>query len=219
MARRAPARPAPEQTALTYKVASLLLLYPDDELTAVLPQVREALTSQPDDDARSNLERFLGWLDSTPRLEVQQHYVDLFDLKKRSGLYLTFYGEGDKRERGPALLRLKQMYRASGLPLEGTELPDYLPVMLEFAASAPEFRGEIVLREHRAGLELLRLSLHDSASPYAHVVEAVCSALGEATPAERIEAGRLAMSGPPQELVGLEPFAPPEIMPTTGERR
>ena len=81
------------------------------------------------------------------------------------GLYLTFYGEGDKRERGTALLRLKRLYRAAGLPLAGTELPDYLPVMLEFAAAAPSGYGEIVLREHRAALELVRLSLRERETP------------------------------------------------------
>ena len=70
-------------------------------------------------------------------MAIAQHYVETIDLHKRSGLYLTFYSDGDKRERGSALLRLKQLYRAAGLPLEGTELPDYLPVMLEFAAAAP----------------------------------------------------------------------------------
>ena len=80
--------------------------------------------------------------------------VEAIDLNKRSGLYLTFYSEGDKRERGSSLVRLKQLYRAAGLPLEGTELPDYLPVMLEFAAAAPDGRGEIVLRENRAALDV-----------------------------------------------------------------
>ena len=72
--------------------------------------------------------------------------MQTFDLDKRSALYLTFYSLGDRRDRGLALLRLKKLYRAAGLPLEGSELPDYLPVMLEFAAVAPPARGELVLR-------------------------------------------------------------------------
>ncbi|HVS99695.1 MAG TPA: nitrate reductase molybdenum cofactor assembly chaperone, partial [Solirubrobacterales bacterium] len=148
------------------------------------------------------------------------HYVETIDLNKRSGLYLTFYSDGDKRERGSALVRLKRLYRAAGLPLEGTtELPDYLPVMLEFAATAPDGRGEIVLRESRASLELVRLALRDLGSPYADLLDATCAALGEASAAERALAGRLAAGGPPQELVGLEPFAPPEAAPSTGARR
>ena len=107
------------------------------------------------------LERFCEWWAGTGELELQQHYVETFDLHKRSGLYLTFYGEGDKRERGVALLRLKRLYRSAGLPLEGSELPDFLPAMLEFAAAAPAGDGEIVLREHRAALELVRAGLHE----------------------------------------------------------
>jgi nitrate reductase delta subunit len=117
-----------------------------------------------------------------------------------------------------ALLRLKRLYRAAGLPLEGSELPDYLPVMLEFAAAAPQGRGEIVLREHRAALELVRRSLHERGTPYADLVEAVCLTVGEPSAADRARAIKLAAAGPPHELVGLEPFAPPEVMPTTEAR-
>lgn len=142
-----------------------------------------------------------------------------FDLEKRCGLYLTFYGEGDRRERGMALLRLRRLYRAAGLPQDGRELPDYLPVMLEFAAAAPARRGELVLREHRAALELVRLGLRESGSPYADLLDAVCAALGEPSAADHARAIKLAASGPPSELVGLEPFAPPEVMPDSGARR
>jgi nitrate reductase delta subunit len=132
---------------------------------------------------------------------------------------VTFYGEGDKRTRGAALLRLKRMYRSAGLPLAGSELPDYLPAMLEFAASASDGRGQIVLREHRAALELLRLSLRDRGTAYADVLEAVHHTLGELSAAARARAIGLAAGGPPQELVGLEPFAPPEVMPSAEARR
>lgn len=205
--------------ATTYKLCSLLLEYPDDELLGARAQIEAAVDGLPASPAASALGRFCAWWTQTDPLVVAQHYVETIDLHKRSGLYLTFYGEGDKRERGMALLRLRKLYRAAGLPQEGGELPDYLPVMLEFAAAAPVGYGETVLREHRAALELLRLSLRDHASPYADVVDAVCLTLGEASPAERARAGFLAATGPPQELVGLEPFAPPEVMPSTEARR
>lgn len=207
---------------MTYKLCSLLLQYPDEELLAAGDDLRDAVggLSHSVADAAAALDRFLDWWLETDPLEVTRHYVETLDLNKRSGLYLTFYSDGDKRQRGAALLRLKQMYRSAGLPLEGSdELPDYLPVMLEFAAAAPDGRGELVLREHRAALELVRLSLRDLGSPYAEVLDAVCLTVGEASPTDRAMVGRLAASGPPQELVGLEPFAPPEVMPSTGARR
>ena len=118
-----------------------------------------------------------------------------------------------------ALLRLKRLYRAAGLPLEGSELPDYVPVMLEFAASALDGRGEIVLREHRPALELLGSSLRERGTPYAELIDTVCATLGEASPGDRARAVKLAATGPPSELVGLEPFAPPEVMPVSGDSR
>lgn len=209
-----------EDAAATYKLCSLLLSYPSEELLAARPQIEEAVDVLPRRAASASLRRFLGWWESTDPVAVAQHYVEAIDLNKRSGLYLSFYSDGDKRERGSALVRLKRLYRAAGLPLEGTtELPDYLPVMLEFAAAAPRGRGEIVLREHRAALELVRLGLRDLGSPYADVLEAVCETLGTASATERARVGKLAAEGPPQELVGLEPFAPPEVMPSAEARR
>jgi nitrate reductase molybdenum cofactor assembly chaperone NarJ/NarW len=206
-------------SATVYKLCSLLLLYPDAELLEAGGELRAAVAELPRSRAAAVLGEFLDWWSSSDPLELAEHYVETFDLDKRSGLYLTFYGKGDKRERGQALVRLKRMYRASGLPLEGTELPDYLPVMLEFAAAAPTGRGELVLREHRAALELVRIGLHERDDPYARVLDAVCLTLGEASAADLASVRRLIGEGPPQELVGLEPFAPPDVMPGMEARR
>ncbi|MCB0877046.1 MAG: hypothetical protein KDB46_12730, partial [Solirubrobacterales bacterium] len=75
-------------------------------------------------------------------------------------------------------------------------------------------RGEALLAEHRPAIELLRLSLHDLESPYAHVLDAVAACLPELTTRDRSEVERLAREGPPEEAVGLEPYGPPEAMPT-----
>ncbi len=205
-----------ESRCTVYKVCSLLLSYPDEELLAGRDELRLAVRELPAGVARAALERFCEWWLAEDPLALQQGYVATFDLDKRCGLYLTFYGEGDRRDRGMALLRLRKLYRAAGLPQQNGELPDFLPVMLEFAAAAPGGRGELVLREHRAALELVLQSLRDRSSPYADVVDAVCVTLGEPSAADRARAIKLAASGPPQELVGLEPFAPPEVMPGTG---
>ena len=202
-----------------YKLASLLLLYPDGDLLDCRHDLIGAVAELPRSPATLALKAFCDWWADESALALQQHYVETFDLDRRCGLYLTFYGEGDKRQRGLALLRLKRLYRAAGLPLEGTaELPDYLPVMLEFAAAAPDGRGELVLREHRAALELLRVSLRDRGTPYAQLLDAVCVALGEPSATDRARAIKLAAAGPPQELVGLEPFAPPEMVTSPGAR-
>jgi nitrate reductase delta subunit len=202
-----------------YKLCSLFLQYPDAALLAARHDLVAATADLPGSPAASALCSFGEWWGAVEPLTLEQHYVQIFDLDKRCGLYVTFYGDGDRRQRGAVLLRLKRLYRAAGLPLEGSELPDFLPVMLEFAAALPDRRGEIVLREQRAALELLRRSLHDGGTNYARVLDAICFALGDLPVADRARSLRLAAAGPPHELVGLEPFAPPEVMPPTEARR
>jgi nitrate reductase molybdenum cofactor assembly chaperone NarJ/NarW len=85
--------------------------------------------------------------------------------------------------------------------------------MLEFAALAPAGIGARVLAEHRAGLELLRLHLRERSSPYLHLAEAVCAGLPRLGVADLEAVRRLLREGPPSEQVGLQPFAPSDVMP------
>ncbi len=207
-----------EANATAYKLCSLLLQYPDERLLAGRQELAAAAAGLPRSPAAEAIQQFIAWWAATPGLELAQHYVQTFDLNRRCGLYLTFYGLGDRRERGRALLRLRKLYRAAGLPQDGSELPDYLPLMLEFAAHAPDRRGERLLHEQRPALELIRAALHEQGSPYAHVLDALAHLLGVPAQIDRARAARLAAQGPPGELVGLEPFAPPEVMPEEAMR-
>jgi nitrate reductase molybdenum cofactor assembly chaperone NarJ/NarW len=137
--------------------------------------------------------------------ERQEEYVRSFDFDRRASLHLTYHAFGDRRQRGLELVKLKRRYAQAGLELDSAELPDHLPVMLEFAAVDPE-RGEALLNEHRPALELVRARLHDRESPYAATLDAVVDALPRATRAQLARARRAADEGPPTELVGLEPF-------------
>jgi nitrate reductase delta subunit len=97
--------------------------------------------------------------------------------------------------------------------LSDDELPDHLAVVLEFGATADVAGARVLLLEHRAGLELLRLALEDAQSPWAHVLQAVSATLPPLAGDDREAVMRLAAQGPPAEEVGLAPFAPPEYMP------
>jgi nitrate reductase delta subunit len=206
--RRTPlADPAP------WALLSFLLRYPGPEVVAVRDELGAEVAALPAGPARDALERFLaGWTGDGTTLPAR--YVETFDLRRRATLELTYYAHGDTRERGMALLRIKKLYRAAGLPMSSRELPDHLTVMLAFAALAPPGHGEALLAEHRPAIELLRLSLHDLESPYAHVLDAVAACLAPLTVTERGEVARLAREGPPDEAVGLEPYGPPEAMPS-----
>jgi nitrate reductase molybdenum cofactor assembly chaperone NarJ/NarW len=185
---------------------SFLLRYPDDAVRAA----RADIAALPPGPVREALERFAAEWSGDPA-----DYVGTFDLRRRAALELTYYAHGDTRERGMALLRLKKLYRAAGLPMDSPQLPDHLTVMLAFAALAPAGYGEALLTEHRPAIELLRLSLHDLASPYAHLLDAIAACLPQLSVSDRSEVARLAREGPPEEAVGLEPYGPPE---TTGAR-
>jgi len=210
---------AADQAVSPYKLASVLLQYPSEAIVDgadALADVAATVRSRP---YRESVTGFLNWLRETPPVEVAQHYVETFDLRRRCALYLTYYRYGDTRKRGMAMLRFKTAYRTAAFDPTDDELPDYLPLVLEFAALSP--RGVELLRQHRADLELLRKALHQAPSPYAELLDGVCALLPGL---RRRDHGLIKVyweKGPPDEEVGLEPFAPPEYMgaPPLGDPR
>jgi nitrate reductase delta subunit len=183
-----------------WKLLSLLLVYPDDELLAAQAELEGAAAG----DVR--LERFLARRRSAEAAVLREEYVRTFDFDRRASLHLTYHTLGDRRQRGLELVRLKRRFADVGFPLGGDELPDFLPVLLEFAALAPE-EGTALLNELRAPLELVRSRLHSTGSPYADLLDAVVVGLPKPTREQVAAARRIAEEGPPAELVGLETFA------------
>jgi nitrate reductase delta subunit len=200
-----------------YKLASLLLQYPTDALLSGLDQLDATAAGVSPRASRESFARFLGWLRATPPTEVAQHYVETFDLRRRCALYLTYFRYGDTRKRGMSMLAFKTAYRTAGFVPTDDELPDYLPMVLDFAALSG--RGESMLRAHRADLELLRRALEQAGTPYADVLDAVCAQLPRLGRRDVSLVERAWTDGPPKEDVGLEPFAPPDYLTGAGARR
>ncbi len=192
------------------RVSSLALGYPDGEWRQRLPLLDEAVTAMRGPSG-PHLRSFLVTAAAYAPAELQQAYVDTFDLRRRCCPYLTYYSCGDTRKRGMALLRFTAAYRAAGFELAGGELPDHVAVLCEFTAAAPE-PGLALFGKHRAGLELLRAALAEASSPWRHAADAIGAVLPGPRPRDLQRALDLARSGPPAEEVGLEPFAPPEYM-------
>lgn len=193
-----------------HKLASVLLQYPTVQLFTGLDQLDLAAAGTAPKATRESFGRFLAWLRTTDPTDVAQHYVQTFDLRRRCALYLTYYRYGDTRKRGMAMVVFKAAYRDAGFIPAEAELPDYLPMVLDFAALCP--RGERLLHGHRADLELLRRALVKNKSPYQHVVAAVAATLPKLGKHELGQVRTAWESGPPAEEVGLEPFAPPEYL-------
>ncbi|WP_433683156.1 nitrate reductase molybdenum cofactor assembly chaperone [Nocardia sp. CA-119907] len=200
------ARLSERDCRLVWRIAALLLDYPNEQTLATIDQIDDAATQLPE-EVGAHLLEFIHHLRATPPITLAQQYVETFDMRRRSSMHLTFYAYGDTRKRGMALLRFKHAYRHAGVELGDEELPDHLPVLLEFAATVDPIGGERLLGEHVPVLELLRLSLADNGSPYAGVVAAVVATLPPLTTADRRRIAELAAQGPPEEEVGLDPFA------------
>ena len=200
------------QLTLAWQAASLLLAYPDQELIDRLDLIDQAAHGLPEPVARA-LRTCVVRLRTTPLPELESGYVDTFDNRRRHNLFLTYFAHGDTRKRGMALLRFKQAYLASGFELVDTELPDHLCVVLEYAATIDRKQGRQLILDHRAGLELLRISLTEADSHWAGAVEAVTATLPPLQGDEREAVRRLAAEGPPAEEVGLTPYETPAFDP------
>ncbi|MFG2028781.1 nitrate reductase molybdenum cofactor assembly chaperone [Streptomyces sp. NPDC048825] len=202
---------ADARNSLAWQAQSLLLAYPDDQLSDRLTLALKVAATQPKAVAQP-LVHFAEHAGRTPLPELAADYVATFDHRKRCCLFLTYYAHGDTRKRGLALLSLKQAYADAGWRVTEDELPDHLAVVLEFAAAEPAL-GSRLLTDHRAGLELLRLALRDAKSPWAHVLDSVSATLPALAGDERTAVMRLAAQGPPEEQVGLDTYAPPTSSP------
>jgi nitrate reductase molybdenum cofactor assembly chaperone NarJ/NarW len=202
-----------EQQTVAWQSCSLLLDYPDESLMLRLPVIRSATALLPD-HIGSSIGAFVAYLESTPLQAAQVEYVETFDTRRRCTLFLTYFAHGDTRKRGVALLHFKQTYLRSGYSIDDSELPDHLCVVLEYAATVDRDLGRRLLLDHRAGLEVLRLALEDDGSPWVSGVEAVSATLPPLRGDERDAVRRLAAEGPPEEEVGLAPFATPTFAAT-----
>lgn len=168
------------------KALACLLLYPDSEFFETIPEVGEALNRSESlgTDAKAQLSEFLEWVQDTDMTWVQSAYVSTFDIGKHASLNLFEHTQGDSRDRGQVMIELNRLYKDHGLDLTTTELPDYLPVFLEFLSGLEPEDAHLWLESTIEPLEKIDRELQLDASPWAAVTGAVLSFAG----VERVEA-------------------------------
>ncbi|MCK6211857.1 nitrate reductase molybdenum cofactor assembly chaperone [Georgenia sp. EYE_87] len=211
----APVRVTDRERALACMAASVLLDYPDPgpDRDERLAAVRSGVAGLPE-PVRSRLAGFVDHALTQDPQALARAYVDTFDLKRKCSMYLSYFVTGDTRRRGTALVRFVEAYRAAGWEVGRNELPDFLPIVLEFTAVGDAELGTALLAAHREGVEVLRSALTSLRSPWAAVVEAVCLVLPRPSADVEDRLLQLITAGPPTEMVGLnalgplEPFAP-----------
>jgi len=203
------AQPGISESALadTWQVVSLLLDYPDEVLVSRVPMLRDVVEALPDAQ-REPLTEMLDTLEQRDLRELQQEYVDTFDVTRKCSLHLTYFTQGDTRRRGVALVEFKQAYRKAGVEFDSdAELPDHLCVVLEFGAVQDWATAWHLLIRHRVGVEVLKAGLAQRGSPWLPAIQALRSTLPELDGDDQTALMRLVAEGPPQEEVGLEPYA------------
>lgn len=169
----------------TYRLIALLLDYPSDEVMAELrSEVDSAGTARAlvqriaaDDplDAQEldAIAEVIDGLLALPEGEAQARYVQNFDLTAEHSLHLTHHLFGEEKTRGPALIDLSEFYRGYGFEPDPKELPDYLPLMLEFTSTLDAAEQRVFLGDVSKVLTVLAANLEKADSPYAPLIRII----------------------------------------------
>ncbi|MBS0570565.1 MAG: nitrate reductase molybdenum cofactor assembly chaperone [Proteobacteria bacterium] len=202
-----------DSSCLLLRALSALLAYPDAPLRAALPEVADAIRADRELDAslRADLLALADEIATSDVLEAEGRYVDLFDRGRRTCLNLFEHVHGDGRERGSAMLELRQRYLDAGLEPVADELPDHLPLLLEYLSCIDAARRRETIGEVAHILRALGNALLKRDSRYAAVLAAVLALGGEKGLDARAPV-------PPEEDVDASweekpAFAPPDLQP------
>jgi len=157
-----------------------VLDYPDAALQVHAAELTEALCQPPElsEDEREAATAFVQELATLDLLEAQSRYVETFDRGRKVSLYVFEHVYGESRDRGPAMIELMQAYRENGLEIDSRELPDFLPILLEFCAQLPEEAARNWLVETTHVLQRIRVRLAERGLGYASVFTVLLRLIG-----------------------------------------
>jgi nitrate reductase delta subunit len=174
--------------SISLRVFARLLSYPDLELRSTLNDMRVALQSEHalPGDRLAELDAFMRNLERAESLQAEAEYVELFDRGRATSLHLFEHVHGDSRDRGPAMIDLAQTYEKAGLYLTPEEMPDYLPVVLEFISTQPPREARAFLGEMSHIFNAIFNALQKRDSPYASVLGALLELAGEKAHAVKV---------------------------------
>ena len=190
---------------LMLKVLSRLMVYPDARLLPALPEMRELLATEPGlpDPARQRLVEFIDQFEQRELGAIQEEYVSLFDRGRALSLHLFEHVHGESRDRGQAMVDLINLYRENGLELDARELPDYLPLVLEYLSERPAEETFELLGDAMPIIVLLGARLRERESAYAGLFEALEALVGSPENAEELRSAA-AQEGPDQTIVRMD---------------
>jgi len=168
---------------VTYKVLSAVLAYPTSEFQAAAQDLVEALHRERllPAERRAAVAALISDIAEADLLDAQERYVDLFDRTRSLSLHLFEHVHGESRDRGQAMVSLLERYQAAGLDVAARELPDYIPLFLEFLSTLEIAEARETLAECVHLLAVLGERLRRRDSGYAAALEALV-ALSQVVP-------------------------------------
>jgi nitrate reductase delta subunit len=190
----------------TYRALSILLRYPTPDVAETAPAALAAVRDEtllPDGIVRG-LARLADDLVSTDAYEAQARYVDLFDRTRSLSLHLYEHVHGESRDRGQAMVELLKLYSSRGLELTAKELPDHLPVFLEFLATLEKGEAAALLGQAAHVLEALRERLKKRSSVYVSAFDALVYLAQEGRDEEAVKALLREPDDDPNNLEALD---------------
>lgn len=198
----------------TFKVLSLLLCYPESDWLAALPELEDALAAETDfnGEASARLAPLFALLRQTELIALQENYVATFDRNPSHSLHLFEHIHGESRDRGSAMIDLLNEYWKHDFDASASELPDYVPLFLEFLSLLPTEEALVLLGDAVHVLATVGRKLDANGSPYAHAFQ-VLEALSPVAAQELLEPPvrdmdeAMEMFGP--SVDGVEPLMNP----------
>ena len=191
---------------ISFKAIGALLDYPTIELQSALDEVEQALGEEraipPDelDGVRAIIDR----LRRTDIMDAQEYWIGLFDRSKRLALHLYEHSHGESRDRGQAMVNLALAYRMNGFELNASEMPDYLPLFLEFLSVIPDVHAKRYLSDAVEIIEALRVRLEERDSTYAALLTALVTLAQRQADDAEVEAILASEPEDPKDLEDLD---------------
>jgi nitrate reductase delta subunit len=190
----------------SFKAFSALLSYPTQDLKDAAGEIRKVLRREGIVPAwaLSRLERLLDEIETVDLMELQERYVFLFDRTRSLSLHLFEHVHGESRDRGQAMVDLRALYAEAGLEAEAGELPDYLPMFLEYLSTQPPAQAKALLGEPLSVIAALKERLVKRKSDYAAVFQALAAIAGDEPSLKELNELRAAPDDDTNDLEALD---------------
>lgn len=190
----------------SFKALSALLTYPTGDLQSAIPAIRAVFAAEAllPEARRRALEPLLAGLETGDIYDLQERYVLLFDRSRTLSLNLFEHIHGESRDRGGAMVDLLETYRAGGFDLAGPELPDHLPVLLEYLSTRPLAEARDILADAGHIIAALAERLARRETPYAAVLAALAGLAQAAADSPQAAALLAERDDDPEDLAALD---------------